>query len=120
MTLPPLSFQKRGRDGRLRSAKHLASVRKYLCIAWERRECEGPIEVCHVRDVAPLGHGGAKPSDQFTVSMCRKHHRESEKREGAWGKEMGLDVLALAIEFASKSPDKAIRAAAAAFLAERR
>ena len=35
-------------------------------------------------------------------------------------REMGLDVLALALEFASKSPDPAIRAAAMAFLAERR
>jgi hypothetical protein len=120
MMLPPRNYEKRGRDGRLRSAKHLAAVRKYLCIAYERKECEGPVEACHVRDVAPLGHGGAKPDDTYVVSMCRKHHRESEKREGAWGREMGLDVLALALEFASKSPDPAIRAAAMAFLAERR
>ena len=89
-------------------------MRKHLCIAWARRECEGKIEVCHVRDVAPLGHGGAKPSDCYVVSMCRKHHFESEKREDAWGKEMGLDVLALALEFAAISPDKAIRDAALA------
>lgn len=51
--------------------------------------------------------------------MCRRHHRESEKREEAWGKEIGLDVLALAIEFASHSPDPAIKAAAKAFLEQR-
>lgn len=114
MTLPPFNHEKRGRDARLRSSKHLAFVRRHLCIAWERRECEGKIEACHVRDVAPLGHGGAKPDDTYTVSMCRRHHRESEKREGAWGAEMGIDVLALALEFAGKSPDPAIKAAAMA------
>ena len=112
MTLPPRNYSKRNRDGRLHSLKHLAFVRKHLCIAWARRECDGKIDVCHVRDVAPLGHGGAKPSDLYVVSMCRKHHRESEKREGAWGAEMGLDVLALALEFAAISPDRAIRDAA--------
>ena len=120
MTLPPRNYAKRGRDGRLRSAKHLAFVRKHLCINWAKKDCAGKIQACHVRDVAPLGHGGAKPSDQFTVSLCARHHRESEKREGAWGAQMGLDVLALAIEFASHSPDPAIKAAAMAFLAERR
>jgi hypothetical protein len=87
-------------------------VRKRLCIAWHLGICEGKIEAAHVRDVAPLGHGGAKPDDTYTVSMCRRHHRESEKREGAWGREMGLDVLALALEFAAASPDKAVREAA--------
>ena len=115
MTLPPRNFEKRGRDGRLRSPKHLAFVRQHLCVAFERGWCEGKSEAAHVRDVAPLGHGGAKPDDTFTVSMCRRHHRESEKREGAWGKEMGLDVLALALEFAAKSPDRAIREAAKAY-----
>jgi hypothetical protein len=114
VTLPPRNFTKSNRDGRLRSPSHLAAVRKFLCIAFERKECEGKIEACHVRDVAPLGHGGAKPDDTFVVAMCRRHHRESEKREGAWGREMGLDVLALALEFASQSPDRLIREAAKA------
>ena len=117
MTLPPRNFTKRNRDGRLRSPAHLAFVRKHSCICWNTTAaitCDGKIEACHVRDVAPLGHGGAKPDDIYVVSMCRHHHMLSEKREGAWGKAMGLDVLALALEFASKSPDKAIREAAQA------
>lgn len=117
MTLPPRSFAKRNRDGRLRSPAHLAFVRKHLCIAWASRSaglCEGKIEACHVRDVAPLGHGGAKPDDTYTVSMCRYHHQMSEKREGQWGQSHNLDVLALALEFAAASPDKAIREAAKA------
>ncbi len=115
MTLPPRNFAKRGRDKGLRSASHRLFVRVHLCIAWKRMECEGKVDCCHVRDVAPNGHGGGKPDDVFTVSMCRRHHRESEKREAEWGREYGLDVLALALEFAEQSPDKAIRRAARAF-----
>lgn len=114
MTLPPRSFAKRNRDGRLRSPSHLAFVRKFMCIAWAKDDCFGKIEAAHVRDVAPRGHGGGKPDDTYCVALCRKHHTESEKREGAWGAEMGLDVLALALEFAAASPDKAIREAAKA------
>ena len=112
MTLPPRNYAKRNRDGRLRSPSHLAFVRKHLCAAWARKECEGKIEAAHVRDVAPHGHGGGKPDDTYVIGLCRRHHRESEKREGEWGREMGIDVLALALEFAAASPDPAIRAAA--------
>lgn len=118
MTLPPRNYAKRNRDGRLRSPSHLAFVRKHLCIAWSKNGCHGKIEACHVRDVAPLGHGGAKPDDTYVVSMCRYHHQQSEKREGEWGKQMGLDVLALALEFSAASPDKAIREAAKAAKAQ--
>lgn len=114
MTLPPRSFAKRNRDGRLRSPSHLAFVRKFMCIAHRHGGCFGKIEACHVRDVAPMGHGGAKPDDAYVVSMCRAHHFQSEKREGEWGRNMGLDVLSLALEFAAASPDKAIREAAKA------
>jgi hypothetical protein len=117
MTLPPINYQKRGKDRRVRSAQHLAFVRKRLCIAWARQECEGKVEAAHVKDLAPLGRGSVKPDDTFTVSMCRRHHQESEKNEGAWGREMGLDVMALALEFAASSPDRAIREAAKAYAA---
>jgi hypothetical protein len=86
---------------------------------WERGGCAGPIECCHARDVAPRGHGGGKPDDTFTVAMCRRHHRESEKREHDWGKENGVDVLAACLEFAAASPDRLIREAAKAFTASR-
>lgn len=112
MTLPPRNFEKRGRDRRIRSAKHRAFVRQHLCIAWERKECDGKVECCHVKDVALEQCGSVKPGDVFTVSMCRRHHRESEKNEAAWGADMGIDVLAIALEFAAKSPDRNIRDAA--------
>lgn len=120
MTLPPPNHAKRNRDGQLRSPQHLAFVRKRLCIAFERKECEGRVEACHCRDIAPHGHGGGKPDDLWVVGMCRRHHRESEKREEAWGREMGLDVRALCLEYAIASPDRRIREAARLILAQDR
>ena len=117
MTLPPINYQKRGRDDRLRSAKHLAFIRKRLCVAWHLQICQGRVEAAHLRDLAPMGHGGARPDDLFTVGMCGRHHRESEKREAASQQELGLDLMALAIEYGMQSPDPAIKAAAKAFLA---
>lgn len=110
--LPPRNFEKKGRDGRLRSAIHRRFVAQYLCILWEHKNCAGPVECCHARDVAPRGHGGGKPDDTYCYSACRKHHREAEKRELEWERENGVDVLAMCLEFATASPDKAIRKAA--------
>ena len=114
--IPPPNYEKRNRDNRLRSPTHLAWIRKRLCIAWERKDCEGRIEVAHCRDVAPNGHAGAKPDDVWCVGMCRKHHRESEKRESAWGAEMGIDMRAACLEYAAASPDRAIKEAAKALM----
>ena len=109
--LPPRNFTKKSRDGRVRSAAHRKFVAQHLCILWERKDCIGAVDCCHARDVAPRGHGGGKPDDIYCFSACRKHHRESEKRETDWGRENGVDVLAVCIEFAAASPDRAIREA---------
>ena len=50
------------------------------------------------------------------MAMCRKHHRESEKNEHAWGYDNGVDVEAMCLEFATLSPVRAIREAANEFL----
>lgn len=112
MNLPPRNFDKKGRDGRLRSPAHRRFVQQHLCILWEQKSCAGPVDCCHARDVAPRGHGGGKPDDTYCYSACRKHHREAEKRELEWGLENGIDVLAMCLKFAKASPDKAIRKAA--------
>lgn len=117
MTLPPVNHEKRGRDNRLRSPAHLAFVRKRLCILWSRKECQGRVEAAHCRDIAPHGHAGAKPDDVWVVGMCRKHHRESEKNETAWGFDNEIDVRAACLEYALASPDARIKAAAAAIIA---
>ena len=118
MTLPPrTNWGKKGRDGRLRSPRHIEFVRQHQCILHTSGKCWGKIQVCHARDVAPRGHGGGKPDDTFTFSACQHHHRESEKREEEFGRHHGIDVLAICIEFAEASPDAAIRAAARNFKA---
>jgi hypothetical protein len=118
MTIPPPNpDRRRGRDKGLRSPTHRKFVPRRLCIAWERKECDGPIDCCHARDIAPRGHGGGKPDDTWCVPMCRRHHRESEKRELAWGAEMGIDVRAACLEMALASRDKRIVEAAKAIIA---
>lgn len=111
--IPPRNpNQKRGRDNELRSPMHRKFVASRLCIAWQRQECAGRIDCCHARDIAPRGHGGGKPSDAWTYPACRKHHVLAEKRELAWGKEMGIDVRIACIEMAEASPDRKVREAA--------
>lgn len=112
MTLPPLNHAKRGRDTRLRSARHLAFIRKRLCAVWDRGLCEGPVDAAHLRQLSPEIGMGIKPSDNWTVGLCRKHHREQEAKEMAFQKEYGIDLLVLALEYAASSPDPAIRKAA--------
>lgn len=118
MTLPPMNYESRGGRSAVRSKKHRDFVKKHLCILFERKDCSGPVDVAHCRDVVEFnerGGMGAKPSDVFTVSLCRKHHREAEKRERAFGAEYGIDMRAKCLEFATVSPDKAIRDAAKAY-----
>lgn len=116
MTLPPRNFMKKGRDNRLRSPLHRKFVGQHLCVAHASGDCAGKIDCCHCRDIAPNGHGGAKPDDLWCVSLCRYHHRLSEKNEEAWGRANGIDFRALCLEFALASPDKRINEAANAYL----
>jgi hypothetical protein len=41
---------------------------------------------------------GRKVSDEFTVPLCRTHHREAHRcrDERAWWRRLGLDVLEIA------------------------
>jgi hypothetical protein len=65
-----------------------------------------PIECAHVRNETDGGIG-IKPSDRWTISLCAFHHREQhEIGEVAFEARYSLDMAALAIEFASKSPHK--------------
>lgn len=54
---------------------------------------------------------GRKPSDYFTVSMCgglQGHHSEQHRiGEDSFARKYGLDLHALAAEFAAASPKAA-------------
>ena len=114
MTLPPPNFHKRNRDLRLHSPQHLAFIRKRLCAVFFQHDCEGKVEACHLRELSPEKGMGARPSDLFTVGMCRRHHRESEKRERDFQAEHGVDLLSMALDYGEASPDKRVKTAATA------
>lgn len=112
MTLPPLIRREKKSDTRLRSAKHRAFVRRHHCIV---PGCTNlPTECAHVR-LGTDGAGAIKPSDQFSVAMCLHHHSAQHAYgEREFERISGLDLRALAEQFASHSPDPAIRQAAKA------
>lgn len=63
-----------------------------------------PIECAHVRHGTDGGLG-RKPSDRWTISLCWLHHREQHERgERPFESKYGLDLRALAVEFARRSP----------------
>jgi hypothetical protein len=84
-------------------------VRGFNCVV---PGCEaGPIEFAHVRS-SQDGGTGLKPSDAFGVSLCAEHHRlQHQIGEPAFERRFGVNLLALAAEFAAKSPDANMRAA---------
>lgn len=80
--------------------------------------CQGlPIVVAHVRSSMDGGIG-VKPHDAFAVPMCDAHHLSGPQAqhsigEPAFEKLHGIDLMKLALMFASKSPDERIREKAA-------
>jgi hypothetical protein len=85
-----------------RSPGHRNFVRGHACSV---PGCGGmPIECAHVRN----GTGGGmsmKPSDRWCISLCREHHAEQHRiGERAFETAAGINMKALAEEFARKSP----------------
>jgi hypothetical protein len=63
-----------------------------------------PIECAHVRNGTD-GGTGLKPSDRWSISLCRYHHAEQHKiGEYAFEQAHNLHLLTLACEFAKSSP----------------
>lgn len=93
-----------GREKRIRSPAHLGWVRSHACCV---PGCDGrPIEAAHVRLGAHAGLG-QKPDDSFAVSLCSAHHAESHRTgEATFQTRHGIDLLALAREFAARSPHR--------------
>lgn len=97
---------------RLKSTKHRAWVRKHECSVGNGPgvlACEGPIHAHHVKT---RGAGGG---DEWAVSLCAWHHdRFHANGRETFRQTYGVDLEQMAQEFASRSPDKAIREAARA------
>ena len=86
-----------------RSPSHRAWVRGHHCCVPNCHEM--PIECAHVRRSNNSGIG-FKPSDAFTVALCRDHHLESHRGEQTFERKHGLDLMALAQEFYLNSPHR--------------
>ena len=68
------------------------------------------VDLAHLRLAANAGTG-QRPHDVFGVSLCRLHHDEQHRMGAdALGDKYGIDLWALAAEFARRSPDWEMRA----------
>jgi ERF superfamily len=78
---------------RIRDREHVKSVAKLPCLVCGRR----PADSHHLR-FAQSPALGRKVSDEFTVPLCRGHHREAHRcgDEAAWWLKTGIDPSATA------------------------
>jgi DNA recombination protein Rad52 len=78
---------------RLRDKAHLKFVASQPCLICERQ----PTDPHHVRFAQPKAIG-LKASDEFTVPLCRGHHRQLHQagNEETWWKMLNIDPLAIA------------------------
>jgi hypothetical protein len=78
---------------RIRDREHVKSIAKQPCLVCGRR----PADAHHLR-FAQSPALGRKVSDEFTVPLCRGHHREVHRGgdEAAWWDETGIDPTAVA------------------------
>ena len=78
---------------RLRDKTHLRFVAKQPCLVCGRQPCDAH----HLRFAQSRGLS-LKVSDEFTVPLCRAHHRELHRtgRESDWWAKAGLEPVTLA------------------------
>lgn len=68
------------------------------------------VDFAHLRSATIVGMG-QKPHDIFGVSLCRDHHVEQHSLGvEVFDRKYGIDLWALAAEFARRSPDGEMRA----------
>jgi hypothetical protein len=81
---------------RARERDHLRFICKQPCTVCGRTPCEAH----HLRYAQPRAMG-RRVSDEFTVPLCRLHHRELHQvgNELSWWKGLNLDPLPIAVRF---------------------
>ena len=84
-----------GAPRRLRDKEHLRFVAAQPCLLCERV----PSDAHHLRFAQPMALG-RKVSDEFTVPLCRTHHRQLHHsgNELMWWQDMGVEPLEIARE----------------------
>lgn len=107
MALPRRKPQLKAPKIRRRFPAHRAWINGFLCsvtLSDRPTDCDGATECAHVRRGTDGGIG-QKPSDWWTIPLCRAHHQEQHQiGEQAFEKKYGIDMKELAREFARKSP----------------
>ncbi len=85
---------------RIRDKDHVRFVAQQACLVCGRK----PSDPHHLRYAQPRALG-RKASDEFTVPLCRGHHREVHRcgDEAAWWKKTGIDAIATARALWSKT-----------------
>ena len=80
---------------RYRDREHLRFVSAQLCLICGRRPCDAH----HLRFAQPRAMG-RRVSDEFTVPLCRSHHRALHRHgdEAAWWESNRIDAVAAAHE----------------------
>jgi hypothetical protein len=78
---------------RYRNRDHLRFVMQQPCLLCGRK----PSDAHHIRFVQPRALG-RKASDEFSVPLCRSHHRAVHRAgdEKAWWKQAGIDPIKVA------------------------
>ena len=78
---------------RYRNKAHLRHVAQQACLICGRK----PSDPHHLRYLQPRALG-RKASDEFSVPLCRIHHRLVHRlgNEAAWWKEIGIDPIEVA------------------------
>ena len=85
---------------RLRDKEHCKFVRAEPCVVCGR----APTEAHHIRFAQPRALG-RKVSDEYTVPVCRLHHRDLHGYgdEASWWAGVGIDPLPIALELWRRS-----------------
>ncbi|MBR1171384.1 ERF family protein [Bradyrhizobium liaoningense] len=86
---------------RKRSKAHLMFVREQPCLVCQRIPCDA-----HHLKFAQPSTLGCKVSDEFTVPLCRMHHRELHRsgNERAWWTNLQITPLQAALDLWTASP----------------
>jgi len=102
--LPPRISRKSDKADRgKRSPAHRAWVRGHACSACGSTTA---IECAHVR-TGTDGGTGIKPSDRWTISLCKEcHTRQHAMGETTFEQSYRINMKALASEFYAKSPHR--------------
>jgi hypothetical protein len=101
-----------GEVKRIRDKEHLKFVAKQACLVCGRQ----PADAHHLRFAQPRALG-MKVSDEFTVPLCRTHHRNLHQtgNELAWWEKVRIEPLPIARKLWERShPRLAARQARAA------